>query len=52
MNEKYEVVKFIDEELEVNVIIYTNINSKLIDRDINTFNSQYNGLSIKYTNED
>lgn len=33
MNEKYEVVKFIDEELklEVNVIIYTNINSKLID---------------------
>ena len=51
---KNMLLVFIDEELEleVNVIIYSNINSKLIDGDINTFNSQYNGLSIKYTNED
>ena len=33
----------------VQVIIYTSINSKLLGRDINTFNSQYGGLDVKYT---
>lgn len=32
----------------VQVIIYTSINSRLIGRDINTFNSQYQGLDVKY----
>ena len=33
----------------VQVIIYTSINSRLLGRDINTFNSQYGGLDVKYT---
>ena len=31
------------------VIIYTSINTRLLGRDINTFNSQYGGLDVKYT---
>ena len=34
----------------VQVIIYTNINSRLLGRDINTINSQYGRLDVKYTN--
>lgn len=33
----------------VQVIIYTSINTRLLGRDINTFNSQYGGLNVKYT---
>ena len=33
----------------VQVIIYTSINSKLLGRDINTFNSQYGWLDVRYT---
>ena len=33
----------------VQVIIYTSINSKLLGRDINTFNSQYGRLDVRYT---
>ena len=33
----------------VQVIIYTSINSRLLGRDINTFNSQYYGLDVRYT---
>ena len=33
----------------VQVIIYISINSKLLGRDINTFNSQYGGLDVRYT---
>ena len=33
----------------VQVIIYTSINSRLLGRDINTFNSQYGGLDVRYT---
>ena len=33
----------------VQVIIYTSTNSKLLGRDINTFNSQYGGLDVRYT---
>ena len=33
----------------VQVIICTSINSKLLGRDINTFNSQYGGLDVRYT---
>ncbi len=33
----------------VQVIIYTSINSILLGRDINTFNSQYGGLDVRYT---
>ena len=33
----------------VKVIIYTSINSRLLVQDINTFNSQYGGLDVKYT---
>ena len=33
----------------VQVIIYTSINTRLLGRDINTFNSQYGGLDVKYT---
>ena len=33
----------------VKVIIYTSINSRIIGSDINTFNSQYGGLDVKYT---
>ena len=33
----------------VQVIIYTSMNSKLLGRDITTFNSQYGGLDVKYT---
>ena len=32
----------------VQVIIYTSINSRLLGRDINTFNSQYGGLDVRY----
>ena len=31
------------------VIIYTSINTRLLGRDINTFNSQYGGLNVRYT---
>ena len=33
----------------VQVIIYTSINIRLLGRDINTFNSQYGGLDVRYT---
>ena len=33
----------------VQVIIYTSINTRLLGRDINTFNSQYGGLDVSYT---
>ena len=33
----------------VQVIIYTSVNSRLLGRDINTFNSQYGGLDVRYT---
>ena len=33
----------------VQVIIYTSINSRLLGRDINTFNSQYGRLNVRYT---
>ena len=33
----------------VQVIIYTSINSRLLGTDINTFNSQYGGLDVSYT---
>ena len=33
----------------VQVIIYTSINTRLLGRDINTFNSQYGGLNVSYT---
>ena len=33
----------------VQVIIYTSINTRLLCRDINTFNSQYGGLDVRYT---
>ena len=33
----------------VQVIIYTSVNSRLLGTDINTFNSQYGGLDVKYT---
>ena len=31
------------------VIIYTSLNTRLLGRDINTFNSQYGGLDVRYT---
>ena len=33
----------------VQVIIYTIINTRLLGRDINAFNSQYGGLDVRYT---
>ena len=33
----------------VQIIIYTSLNSRLLDRDITTFNSQYGGLDVRYT---
>ena len=33
----------------VQVVIYTSIKSRLLGRDINTFNSQYGGLDVRYT---
>ena len=42
--------RLVVKEKEVNVIIYTNNKTKILNRDIKTFNSQYNGLLIKYTN--
>ena len=33
----------------VQVIIYTSLNTRLLGRDINTFNSQYGGLDVRYT---
>ena len=33
----------------VRIIIYTSLNSRLLGRDINTFNSQYGGLDVRYT---
>ena len=33
----------------VQVIIYTSINTRLLGRDINTFNSQYGGLDVRNT---
>ena len=33
----------------VQVIIYTSINTRLLGRDISTFNSQYGGLDVRYT---
>ena len=34
---------------KVQVIIYTIVNTRLLGRDINTFNSQYGGLDVRYT---
>lgn len=33
----------------IQVTIYTSLNSRLLGRDINTFNSQYGGLDVRYT---
>ena len=33
----------------VQIIIYTSINTRLLGRDISTFNSQYGGLDVRYT---
>ncbi len=33
----------------VQVVIYTSINSRLLGRDINAFNKQYGGLDVRYT---
>ena len=33
----------------VQVIIYTSVSSRLLGKDINTFNSQYGGLDVEYT---
>ena len=33
----------------VQIIIYTSLNSRLLGRDITTFNSQYGGLDVRYT---
>ena len=33
----------------VQVIIYTSLNTRLLGRDITTFNSQYGGLDVRYT---
>ena len=33
----------------VQVIIYTRINSRLLAKDINAFNNQYGGLNVRYT---
>ena len=33
----------------VQVIIYTSINSRLLAKDINAFNNQYGGLDVRYT---
>ena len=33
----------------VQIIIYTSINTRLLGRDINTFNTQYGGLDVRYT---
>ena len=33
----------------VQVIIYTSINSRLLAKDINAFNNQYGGLNVRYT---
>ena len=41
--------RLIVKKQNVQVIIYTSINSKLLGRDINTFNSQYGGLDVRYT---
>ena len=44
--------RLIVKKSNVNVVIYTNSNSsKLLNKDINMFNSQYKGLSIKYTSK-
>ncbi|MDY4051986.1 MAG: RhuM family protein [Bacilli bacterium] len=33
----------------VQILIYTSINSRLLSRDIDTFNNQYGGLDVSYT---
>ena len=33
----------------VKVVIYTSINSRLLTKDIDTFNNQYRGLDVRYT---
>lgn len=33
----------------IKVIIYTNINTRILGQDINTFNSQYGKLDVRYT---
>ncbi len=33
----------------VQVVIYTSINSRLLTKDIDTFNNQYGGLDVRYT---
>lgn len=33
----------------VKVTIYTNINTRLLERDISTFNSQYGDLDVRFT---
>ncbi len=41
--------RLVVKDRNVQVIIYTSINSKLLGIDINTFNSQYGGLDVRYT---
>ena len=41
--------RLVVKKTNVQVTIYTSINSRLLARDINTFNSQYGGLNVKYT---
>lgn len=37
------------EKSNVQVTIYTSINSRVLSRDIDTFNNQYGWLDVKYT---
>ena len=41
--------RLVVKKTNIQVTIYTTINSRLLARDINTFNSQYGGLNVKYT---
>ena len=41
--------RLVVKKCNVQVIIYTSINTRLLGRDINTFNSQYGGLDVRYT---
>ncbi len=41
--------RLVVKENNVRIIIYTSINSRLLGRDINAFNSQYGRLEVRYT---
>ena len=40
--------RLVVKKCNVQVIIYTSINTRLLGKDINTFNSQYGGLDVRY----